>query len=50
MTYRRNQRYPAGRGRILAIEDNIDQAQTLAALLSLWGHEVTTANEITAGI
>ena len=36
--------------RILVIEDNIDQAQTLAALLSLWGYEVTTANEGTAGI
>ncbi len=36
--------------RILVIEDNLDQAQTLAALLALWGYEVTTANEGTAGI
>jgi CheY-like chemotaxis protein len=36
--------------RILVIEDNADQAQTLAALLSLWGYEVKTANEGTEGI
>jgi two-component system CheB/CheR fusion protein len=36
--------------RIVVIEDNIDQAQTLAALLSLWGYEVKTASEGTAGI
>jgi CheY-like chemotaxis protein len=36
--------------RILVIEDNADQAQTLAALLALWGYEVKTANEGTEGI
>jgi two-component system CheB/CheR fusion protein len=36
--------------RILVIEDNADQAQTLAALLSLWGYEVKTASEGAAGI
>ncbi|MDB5812352.1 MAG: hypothetical protein JWN94_4474 [Betaproteobacteria bacterium] len=41
---------PDGNCRIVVIEDNIDQAQTLAALLSLWGYEVKTANEGTAGI
>jgi CheY-like chemotaxis protein/two-component sensor histidine kinase len=36
--------------RILVIEDNADQAQSLAALLTLWGHEVKTAPEGMAGI
>lgn len=36
--------------RVLIIEDNIDQAQMLAALLTLWGHEVKMAHEGAAGI
>lgn len=36
--------------RVLIIEDNIDQAQMLAALLALWGHEVKMAHEGAAGI
>ncbi|HYK15276.1 MAG TPA: response regulator, partial [Burkholderiales bacterium] len=39
-----------GGGRVLVIEDNVDQAQTLAALLSLWGYVVTTVSEGVAGI
>ena len=41
---------PVAPCRILIIEDNIDQAESLAALLQLWGYEAQTANEGTAGI
>ena len=44
-----NRNHPPPR-RVLVIEDNIDQAQTLSALLTLWGHEVKTAQEGMAGI
>ncbi len=42
--------HAVGNCRIVVIEDNIDQAHTLAALLSLWGYEVKTAGEGMAGI
>src|SRR5207248_7534671 len=30
--------------RILVVDDNVDSAETLAALLRLWGHEVQSAH------
>jgi len=38
------------RCRVLIIEDNADQAETLAMLLAEWGHDVKTASNGTAGI
>jgi len=38
------------RQRVLIIEDNIDQAHSLAMLLTLWGHEVAMAHEGRSGV
>jgi PAS domain S-box-containing protein len=34
---------PGGRRRVLVVDDNIDSAESMAMLLSLWGHEARTA-------
>ena len=36
--------------RVLVVEDNIDQANSLAELLGMWGHEVGVANDGLAGV
>lgn len=36
--------------RILVVEDNIDQAHSLAELLELWGHDVVVAHDGLAGV
>lgn len=36
--------------RILVVEDNTDQAHSLAELLEMWGHEVAVASDGLAGI
>jgi PAS domain S-box-containing protein len=40
---------PAAR-RILVVDDNEDSAETMAALLTLWGHEVRTAGDAEAAL
>jgi CheY-like chemotaxis protein len=36
---------PAGRLRILVVDDNVDSAESLSLLLELGGHEVRTAHD-----
>jgi PAS domain S-box-containing protein len=38
------------RSRVLVVEDNVDAAESLAALLRLWGHEVQVVNDGLAAI
>jgi CheY-like chemotaxis protein len=35
----------AARRRVLVVEDSVDSAETLAELLTLWGHEVQLAHD-----
>jgi CheY-like chemotaxis protein len=35
---------------VLIVDDNVDSAETLAALVRAWGHEVAIANDGTAGL
>jgi CheY-like chemotaxis protein len=35
----------AARRRVLVVEDNVDSAETLAELITLWGHEVQLAHD-----
>jgi CheY-like chemotaxis protein len=41
----RDPKAPASALRILVVDDNVDSALTLAALLSMYGHEVCTAHD-----
>jgi signal transduction histidine kinase/CheY-like chemotaxis protein len=41
---RRDSQPPRGR-RVLVVDDNLDTADTMAALLRLWGHEVEVAHD-----
>ncbi|HWM89226.1 MAG TPA: ATP-binding protein [Thermoanaerobaculia bacterium] len=42
--------FPSRGLRVLVVEDNVDAAESLAALLRLWGHEVTTVHDGVAAI
>ena len=41
---------PESKLRVLVVDDNVDSAETIAEMLKLWGHDVTTAHDGAAAL